>query len=83
MKTLTKYGKSRMRLPKSIEISFDELVNGDYIDKEDLMDEDYVSDAVSDILSDEFGFCHYGFSLDKIDSTNKTITVSHIDWDIS
>lgn len=34
-------------------------------DLEDPNDQDEVSDVVSDWLSDEYGYCHFGFSIKK------------------
>jgi hypothetical protein len=42
------------------------------------MDEDDQGEAVSDYLSDTYGFCHYGFDYEE---TNGQIHITHIEWD--
>lgn len=49
------------------------------IDKEwDTMNEFEREDALSDFLSDEYGFCHNGFSYEEI---NGKIHITNIEWD--
>ena len=43
---------------------------------------DDLADAISDWLSDTYGFCHYGFDYET-DYITGDITVFDIDWDIS
>jgi hypothetical protein len=64
-------------LPKSISIKASEL-------GADSDDEDTIYDAVSDYLSDRFGFCHFGFSADIVkneDDEPSVIKVTDIEWD--
>lgn len=41
------------------------IVNTEYLDIEDDEDMDEVENAISDYLSDEYGFCHNGFTFYK------------------
>jgi hypothetical protein len=50
-----------------------------YISKEwCLLDEWKKQEAISDFLSDKYGFCHKGF---KYEQTNNVIHITHIEWD--
>lgn len=72
-----------MRLPKKVTISIDELLEKEYLDVDTELDEDYIADAVSDYLSDTYGFCHYGFNIDEVNMGRKVIKVTDIKWDTS
>lgn len=48
-------------LPKEVELPADEFNFDNYEDEDELLD------AVSDWLSDEYGFCHDGFDVDMDD----------------
>ena len=63
-------------LPKEVIIDMDDL------DIEDYEDEDEVSEVVGDYLSNEYGFCHYGFNWEFGDDVG-TIKVYDIEWDTS
>ena len=67
--------------PDEVEITFSTLKD-EGAEDEDFDDEDSLSDIVSDYLSNEFGFCHKGFSLD-IDKEKKLVVASEIQWDYS
>lgn len=58
-------------LPNTVTINLSELK---YEEGDDL------GDAISDYLSDTYGFCHKGFEY-EVDDSSKTITVVNIDWD--
>lgn len=71
--------ESATKLPKRVSIKASELAA-------DTDDEGVILDAVSDYLSDTYGYCHYGFSLDikkNEDGEPSVITVSNIEWDTS
>ena len=63
----------RNNLPKEIFIDYDKLD----IDWEE-PDEDEILDAISDYLSDEYGFCHDGF---EYKDTGSCIHITNIKWD--
>lgn len=63
-------------LPKEITVTLDDL------SLEDIDDEDEVVDAISDYLSDTYGFCHKGFMWERGDDVD-TINIYNIDWDTS
>ena len=44
----------------------------------DEMSEDEREDAISDYLSDTYGFCHYGFCYEE---TDEQIHITNIEWD--
>jgi len=44
----------------------------------DKMDEFDKEEAISDFLSDKYGFCHYGFTYEE---TNGKIHITNIKWD--
>ena len=52
-------------LPEELNLPREILINAEYIDIEDDEDMDEVEDAISNYLSDEYGFCHLGFSFEK------------------
>jgi hypothetical protein len=41
------------------------LINSEYLDIENDDDIDTIIDAVSEYLSDEYGFCHRGFDIER------------------
>lgn len=47
-------------------------------EKWDMLDDDEKCEAVSDFLSNRFGFCHYGFLYEEIDGV---VYVTNIEWD--
>lgn len=51
----------KMDLPKEIEV---ELTEGEEV--ENLNDDEEVEDYLSDYITDETGFCHFGFSYEEI-----------------
>lgn len=63
-------------LPKEITVFLDDL------SLEDIDDEDEVVDAISEYLSDTYGFCHKGFMWERGDDVD-TINIYDIDWDTS
>lgn len=44
----------------------DDLVNSEYLDVEDDENINEVEEAISEYLSDEYGFCHFGFSFKRV-----------------
>lgn len=74
-----------MRLPKKVNIKFKDLIDKCYLTYDEIVeeDEDYVADTISDYLSDEYGFCHYGFEIDEIDFDKKVFRITNIKWDTS
>ena len=60
-------------LPREVTIDLNDL----YFE-----DEDELDDVISDYLSDEYGFCHYGFNWEYSDDAGY-IDVYDIDWDTS
>ena len=66
-----------MRLPKNVIIPFEDIDTN-----VDMEDEEEVASEIGDILSDSYGFCHYGFDMD-IDYDKKEVYASHIKWDTS
>jgi hypothetical protein len=66
-------------LPSELEIDINEL--------KEFEDEQELEEAISDYLSDTFGYCHYGFGIDDIieneDGEPAKVLVSNIDWDLS
>lgn len=67
--------------PAKVIISASDLA----LDTDDIFeDEDELSDIVSDYLSDTFGFCHYGFDMERVyneDNEPSQVIVSNIKWD--
>lgn len=63
-------------LPSEITVSLDEL------DLDDIDDEDEVGEAISNYLSDEYGFTQYGFEWERGDNVEE-INIDNIKWDIS
>ncbi len=59
-------------LPESEHVFIDDL---DYEDGDDL------DEAISDYLSDKYGFCINGFCIESTDTTTGEIYVTEIDWD--
>ena len=70
-----------MKLPKNVSIAIEDLEA--YDEEFDVTDEENVADIVSDWLSDNFGFCHYGFHIKKIDTEAGIVKVTGIRWDTS
>lgn len=52
-------------LPEELNLPKEILINTEYVDIEDDEDMDEVENAISNYLSDEYGFCHFGFSFKK------------------
>lgn len=49
------------------------IVHKEDLDVEDITDEEEVADAISDLLSDTYGFCHFGFNItNEIKTENDT-----------
>jgi hypothetical protein len=46
-------------------------------------DEDDLSDAIGDYLSDKYGYCHFGFDIYDTDHMSGDIVVTNIEWDVS
>lgn len=44
----------------------DDLVNSEYLDVEDDENINEVEEAISEYLSDKYGFCHFGFSFKRV-----------------
>lgn len=63
-------------LPSEITVSLDEL------DLDDIDDEDEVGEAISNYLSDEYGFTQYSFEWERRDNVEE-INIDNIKWDIS
>jgi hypothetical protein len=63
----------RNNLPSEVFIEYDKLD----VDWEEC-DEDELLDAISDYLSDEYGYCHDGF---EYKNTGSCICVTNIEWD--
>lgn len=63
-------------LPKEITVTLDDL------SLEYIHDEEEVTDAISDYLSDTYGFCHSSFEWEHGDDVD-TINIYNIDWDTS
>lgn len=67
--------------PAKVIITASELA----LDTDDLFeDEDYLSEIVGNRLSDTYGFCHYGFDMEKVyNEFNEPsqVIVSNIKWD--
>lgn len=67
-------------LPKEVEVSIGELAfGGDFVDLED----DEISDLLSDYLSDTYGFCHKGFKWKGKEDSGDTLVCYDIEWDTS
>lgn len=82
-KLIQKHGKpdEDLGLPNSIEYDIEELDVSD----EDVKNEDILSDIISDRLSDDYGFTHFGFNFNvKRDKQGlpKSVVVTDIEWDI-
>ena len=63
-------------LPSEITVSLDEL------DLDDIDDEDEVGEAISNYLSDGYGFTQYSFEWERGDNVEE-INIDNIKWDIS
>ena len=69
-----------VKLPKEVEVNVGELnFAGDFIDLED----DEISDLLSDYLSDTYGFCHKGFKWKGKENAGDTFICYDIEWDTS
>lgn len=62
-------------LPSEVDIKLSSLISSD-TDVESV----FLDDSISDHLSDEFGFCHFGFNYEVI---GDTVHVTDIAWDTS
>lgn len=75
------HNKYQTNPPMNVIITASELE----LDTDDLFeDEDELSDIVSDYLSNTYGFCHYGFDMEKVYNENNEpsqVIVSNIKWD--
>ena len=47
-------------------------------------DDEELGDVLADAISDEYGFCHYGFEYELLKENNDTklVKVSNVDWDL-
>jgi len=52
--------EEKIDLPKELIIEIE-------LEQDEVGDEDHISDLLSDEISDITGFCHYGFSSEKIE----------------
>ena len=68
--------QDKLGLPREVTITLDALGLDSYEDDEEL------EEAISDWLSDEYGYCHYGFDWEHGDDVD-TIEIYNIDWDTS
>lgn len=59
--------------PKKVSLTTD-LIDEDW----DTLTEYEKDEAVSDFLSNRFGFCHYGFLYEEIDGV---VYITNIEWD--
>lgn len=48
-------------------------------------EDDDIDDVLADAISNEYGFCHYGFDYKIIKENNSTklVKVTNVDWDLS
>lgn len=55
-------------LPKNVIV----IDAGNELDHPDLFDPDDLNEEISNLLSDAFGFCHYGFQVEKLTKQHNT-----------
>jgi hypothetical protein len=60
-------------LPTELDVHYKEISSRWY--EMDVYDKE---EAISDFLSDKYGFCHYGFLYEEI---NTQIHITNIEWD--
>ena len=69
---------AEIKLPTEVSINLDVLVD----EPEEVDDSWYFDEVISDYLSDEYGFCHYGFDY-TVDKDAGLVHVTDIKWDTS
>lgn len=75
----TKEEQEYFDIPQEVELPTRITVNINDIE----YDPEYgIAGAISDYLSDTYGYCHYGFDFET-DTTMGDITVFNIEWDTS